>query len=1039
MDKKVFDTFKSPGVEWRGKPFWAWNGDLKKEELIRQVDVMKKMGFGGYFMHSRCGLLTEYLGDEWFELTNAVADAGTKAGMENWLYDEDRWPSGSAGGKATEEMEYREKSLVLYEMNPDAFEWTEDVVFAFAAKIGEDRISMGGYRELTRENANAAWAELEDCAGAAKVLAYKIEYDKPNGNYNDNTYLNTLSKEAVRHFLDVTHEEYAKRGEGRVGTTIRGIFTDETNRGQGMNLTREENGVVISPIFYTDDIFDEFSARYGYDIRPLMPEVFYRLNGESVSKVRIDYFDLGCDLFKERFGMQVNEWCEENNCTLTGHYLSEDSLCSQTAMLGSLMRMYPHMGIPGVDLLDGEPEDYRDRFYWIIQRCASVCRQLGKKWMLSELYGCTGWDFTLRGHKSVGDWQALFGVNLRCPHLSWYTMEGECKRDYPASVFYQSSYWKDYDYVESYFARFGVAMSQGKAASDVLVLEPIESMWALAHLRWTDWSVWAGTSCEDGLKLEADYVKTNAQLLSNRVLFDYGEEAIMAEHCRVADGKLYVGEASYNTFLVSGAITVRESTLNIMREMLDAGARVVFAGNVPEYVGGVKSNACRELLDAYENAVYMEISELGEKMAAFGTNPISSDACEAVFTQLRVEGDTYITGWINADYKNETGAFTITASLPREYRAEIWELETGERFVYPSEYRDGKHILNCSMPGAGSMILVFTKSQEELKPYCAKNMQITGELTDGAFAYELEEPNVMVLDYARYKFEGDEFSKLKEVLKVDQSIRNQLGLELRGAVMVQPWVLKLRNLEPYGMLTLEYPFRVETLPEGKCYFVGERPDENEYYLNGIRLNVHDENDWWVDNAFIKMEIPEGALKQGENVITLVTNFKRMTNIEATYIVGDFGVKAKAGASVMTAKAAAIGLNDIENADMPFYAADISIELTKDEYAPLVDRNAERIWMQLPEFGGALTSVECAGKREIVAWEPYMADVTEAVKNDLPIRITLTGTRRNCFGPLHVYPTKQRGHGPGTFVTEGDKWTDEYARVECKIGKIVFGK
>ena len=142
---------------------------------------------------------------------------------------------------------------------------------------------------------------------------------------------------------------------------------------------------------------------------------------------------------------------------------------------------------------------------------------------------------------------------------------------------------------------------------------------------------------------------------------------------------------------------------------------------------------------------------------------------------------------------------------------------------------------------------------------------------------------------------------------------------------------------------------------------------------------------------------------------------------------------------MTAKAAAIGLDDIENADMPFYAADISIELTKDEYAPLVDRNAERIWMQLPEFGGALTSVECAGKRTIVAWEPYMADVTDAVKNDLPIRITLTGTRRNCFGPLHVYPTKQRGCGPATFVTEGDKWTDEYARVECKIGKIAFGK
>jgi len=366
-------------------------------------------------------------------------------------------------------------------------------------------------------------------------------------------------------------------------------------------------------------------------------------------------------------------------------------------------------------------------------------------------------------------------------------------------------------------------------------------------------------------------------------------------------------------------------------------------------------------------------------------------------------------------------------------------LETGERFVYPSQYRGGKHVLNCSMPGAGSMILVFTKSQEELASYIRKEMQITGEMTEGAFAYELEEPNVMVLDYARYKFEGDEFSELKEVLKADQSIRNQLGLELRGAVMVQPWVLKLRNLKPYGRLTLEYPFRVEEVPAGKTYFVGERPDENEYYINGIRLSVHDENDWWVDNAFIKMEIPEGALKTGENVITLVTDFKRMTNIEATYIIGDFGVRAKAGASVMTKKSDTICLDDIAANGLPFYGADISVTLTSAEYAPLVDKNADTVWMQLPEFGGALASVEAAGKRTIVAWEPYMADVTEAVKNDLPIRITITGTRRNCFGPLHVYPTKQRGCGPATFVTEGDKWTDEYARVECKIGKIAFGK
>ena len=94
---KIYDDFKSPGVYYRGKPFWSWNGKLEKDELLRQVDVLKEMGFGGYFMHSRTGLVTEYLGEEWFELVNAVADKGEKLGLENWLYDEDRWPSGTAG------------------------------------------------------------------------------------------------------------------------------------------------------------------------------------------------------------------------------------------------------------------------------------------------------------------------------------------------------------------------------------------------------------------------------------------------------------------------------------------------------------------------------------------------------------------------------------------------------------------------------------------------------------------------------------------------------------------------------------------------------------------------------------------------------------------------------------------------------------------------------------------------------------------------------------------------------------------------------
>ena len=87
---KTEELFKNPTAEYRGKPFWSWNGKLEKSELLRQIEVFRQMGMGGYFCHSRIGLETEYLGNEWFDLINSCAEKGASLGMETWLYDEDR-------------------------------------------------------------------------------------------------------------------------------------------------------------------------------------------------------------------------------------------------------------------------------------------------------------------------------------------------------------------------------------------------------------------------------------------------------------------------------------------------------------------------------------------------------------------------------------------------------------------------------------------------------------------------------------------------------------------------------------------------------------------------------------------------------------------------------------------------------------------------------------------------------------------------------------------------------------------------------------
>jgi hypothetical protein len=75
------ELFKNPTSEYRGFPFWAWNGKLEKGQLLRQIDYFADMGMGGFHMHSRSGLDTEYMGKEWLEMISACVDYAESKGL----------------------------------------------------------------------------------------------------------------------------------------------------------------------------------------------------------------------------------------------------------------------------------------------------------------------------------------------------------------------------------------------------------------------------------------------------------------------------------------------------------------------------------------------------------------------------------------------------------------------------------------------------------------------------------------------------------------------------------------------------------------------------------------------------------------------------------------------------------------------------------------------------------------------------------------------------------------------------------------------
>lgn len=1000
-------NFINPGPEFRGKPFWSWNGELESKELLRQIEIFKDMGMGGYFCHSRTGLETEYLGDEWFSLINDCSDHGTKLSMETWLYDEDRWPSGTAGGLVTDDPKYKLKFIRVTRIDADKFaDFTlpENTLAVFFA-------DMDGlhFKNVVRADENSA-------VKGNTALIFSVELMKNSSFYNGESYVDTMSLEATNRFLEITHEKYKKHCGDRFGDGIKGIFTDEPHRGALMNGfgVSNENAKNLSP--YTDDLFEEFKNRYGYDLMDKLPEVFYFPEGTDFSQVKYHYVELLQELFLERFIIPIREWCNKENLKLTGHVLHEDSLTAQVCMQGSLMRSYEFMDVPGMDLLTS-----RNKRYWIAKQVASVARQQGKPWILSELYGNTGWHLTFEDHKLIGDWQALFGVNLRCHHLSWYTMKGEAKRDYPASVFYQSYWYRYYRYVEEYYARIHYFQQQGNPVCDVLVVNPLESLWGSVYPGWASNAL---QSVEPYVtKLEKIYEKTFMALSGEQVDFDYGDEDHIARHGSVKDGRFVIGKSSYSTVILPAMKTVRSTTLRLLAQFRKAGGQVIFVENYPTYIDAV---FCGDKIETeFSGDAVKDTRAMVKKLAC--DSPISvlgkdGKKNKNIFLQARQGENCVQYMLLNIDAKNE---YTLTLGKRPYNYLEKWDARTGEVTLLTNSATED---VTVTISAGGEIMLVATA--DDNKYPLETDLAFTNEHIlpkESEFKFKLSEPNVCVLDRASFKLEDGTYGREKEILRVDKQLREHFGINLRTGEMCQPWYTKLFGTKEAQIsgngVTLEYSFFADYVPKSVTLAI-ETPEQFEVMINGKAIGSKIDCEYWVDPCFKQFEIPENAIIKGKNIVTLKTKVTPNSNFEALYLLGEFGVNVKEGTVTITKLPKTLKIGDISKQGLPFYGAGLSYTVCCPEVA-----NGEKLFLDLSDSHAACYVLrDKNGKEQIVGFPPFKCDVTEFAGKEIEIEYAFT--RRNTFGPLHRKSLRSWYCGPFSFRTSGASYLkNAYSLIE----------
>ena len=513
-------------------PFWSWNDKLEIDKLISQIDWMNSNGIGGFFMHSRSGLITEYLSDEWMDCVKQCIEHADKIGMDAWTYDENGWPSGFVGGKLLEEPENHDKYLTY---------------------------TIGEFDSSALVNYIIKGDELIRCNEPVADTEFLNVFENLSASTAD-----VLNPEVVQKFIDLTHEQYKKKLGDTFSEKAKGFFSDEPQYHR-WNVP------------YTDMIKKYFDEVLHEDILDGLGLLLLKKNGYK--RFRYLYWRGMQQLMLESFAKMVYDWCEKNQKLFTGHYIEEISLGYQMMCCAGIMPFYEYEHIPGIDWLSRVCDSPI-----AMKQVSSVAMQLGKEQVLCEMYAGCGWDVTPRELKRMTEYMYLNGVNLMCQHLLPYSEKGNRIHDYPAHYSDINPWVRDYfKTYNDYFTRLGALLAKSCKSPRVVVLQPIRS----AYFDY-DHSL-----MDEGFGItELDY-KYNELLLKLEnagVEYHLLDETLLAKYGKVENNTIVCGKCEYDILILPYCITMDASTEAILKKYVNAGGKVYLSYGKPQYIEWNQSN-----------------------------------------------------------------------------------------------------------------------------------------------------------------------------------------------------------------------------------------------------------------------------------------------------------------------------------------------------------------------------------------------------------------------------------------------------------------
>ncbi|MDM8007457.1 MAG: glycosyl hydrolase [Phycisphaerae bacterium] len=962
---EAFALFEKPPREYATAPLWVWNDMLTEEQVVGTMRDLAAQKVMQVFVHPRPGLMTPYLSDDWFRLWRAALAEAERLNMNVWIYDENSYPSGFAGGFVPEAMpESRGRGLEMRESDaPPA--WGADMVAVY-------RLDGEQYENVSRQ------IRANETLSTGKYVAFSVVRATDAAWTGNRCYVDLLYPGVVEKFLNVTAERYRREIGQHFGKRVPGIFTDEPK---------------IQPVDglpWTDRLPVEFEKRWGYSLLDHL--VCLNQPVGDYKRVRHNYLQLLHELFVACWGKPYYQFCEHNNLEFTGHYWEHE--WPNCLPVPDSMAMYAWHQRPAIDVLMNQYNQDSPHAQFgnvrIVKELASVANQLGRKRTLCEAYGAGGWDLRFEDMKRIGDWLYVLGVNTLNEHLSYVTIRGARKHDHPQSFSYHEPWWEAYHVSAEYFARLSAAMSQGEQINRIALLEPTTTAWMY--------------NGDPDSKKRLDEIGTNFQKLVTTLTLAQVDYDIVAEDTIQREGsaegeRLVVGKRKYETLVLPPMTeNLNAATVKVLGDYVKSGGVMLSCGDPPSRVEGQDSERAAELVQG-PKVKQVDVDRLPEMLLdmskdGFAVRQAPGDR-GILFHHRRHLADGELLLLVNTSLDGSCSATVESVAGS----AEEWSIEQGkaEQVVY--EQADKGIRIPVELAPGGSLLLAL-HTDRRVGPGRPRSLSDRGEVKAGGdVKVRRVEPNVLTIDYVDVTSGGRTRENIN-VLKAANFVFAENGLERNPwdrAVQFEDELIRHRFSSSSGLEAI-YRFTIREKVPASLFIVIERADLYAIMCNGKEVKAA-EGQWWLDKAFGKIDITEAA-QVGENrVVIKASPLTTFHELAAAYVLGDFSLEpAEKGFAIVPPRELKLGPWNTQG--MPLFSHGVAYTRSFD-----VGSKNGRYYVSLPAWLGSVAAVKVNGRPAGYIWhQPWELEVTDVLKqygND--IEVVVIGTLKNTLGPHHGEP------------------------------------